>query len=90
MFQFSLSDILAATLRPSQGAVLPGDRPVTGSGSRGRHAQALAYAATRRRAAVLARGEDRGVDLAYWKAGVSPALASAASIRGELGFAPLP
>lgn len=90
MFQFSLSDLLAATVRPSQGAVLPGDRGAGASGPRGRHAQALAYAANRRRAAMLARGEDRGVDLAYWKAGVSPALVRAASIRAEFAVSPLP
>ncbi|MBE7218285.1 MAG: hypothetical protein INR64_07425 [Caulobacteraceae bacterium] len=71
-------------------AALPGDVARCETGARGRHAQALAYAATRRRAAVLAGSESRGVDLAYWKAGVPAALRRAALIRGEVAFAPLP
>ena len=69
---------------------LPGDAYVAEPGARGRHAQALAYAASRRRAAVQAHGDRRGVDRAYWQAGVPAALARAATIRGELGFARLP
>jgi hypothetical protein len=51
--------------------------------SRADHARMLSHAATRRRAAV---GEDR----AYWKACAPAAVARAAAIRGEGGFARLP
>ena len=85
--------VLSSFFTPARGALaaaLPGDAFLSEPMARGRHAQALAYAATRRRAAVQAHGDQRGVDRAYWKAGVPAALRRAASIRGELGFARLP
>ena len=85
--------VLSSFFTPSPGAfavALPGDAYVATPGARGRHAQALAYAATRRRAAVQAHGERRGVDRAYWTAGVPAALARAVGIRGEVGCARLP
>lgn len=76
--------------RTALATALPGDAYVGEPVARGRHAQALAYAASRRRAAVQAHGDQRGVDRAYWKAGVPAALARAAIIRNEFGFARLP
>lgn len=84
---------LSSFFTPARGplaAALPGDPIMVEPGARGRHAEALAYAAKRRRAAVQARTEAQGADVAYWKAGVSPALARAAMIRSEMGFARLP
>ena len=87
MFHFRQSDFALAG--DSRGAVLPGDRPRPEVGARGRHAQALAYAAQRRRAAQACSALHNGVDAIYWKAGVPAALARACAIRSE-GFAPLP
>ncbi len=89
MFHSLLSTFFTPAATPISVA-LPGDDTCVEPGARGRHATALAYAATRRRAAVLARVERRGVDLAYWKAGVPAALRRAALIRSEIAFAPLP
>ena len=55
--------LLSTFFTPARGqltAALPGDATSVEPGARGRHAHALAYAATRRRAAVLARAESRG------------------------------
>ena len=71
-------------------AALPGDVIVPEPGARASHAQALAYAARRRRAALEARERENGVDGAYWKAGVPAAIARAAALRGEARFARLP
>lgn len=89
MFHACLSSFFAP-VRTGLATALPGDAYVAEPGARGRHAQALSYAATRRRAAVQAHGERRGVDRAYWTAGVPAALARAAGIRSEQGFARLP
>ncbi len=87
MFHSSFASFFAAP-RGATHAALPGDRRVREPGPRERHAQALAYAARRRRAAqAQACG---GPDLAYWKAGVPVALARAASIRAEPCFGRLP
>ena len=55
---------------------------------RASHAQALAYAARRRRAATEASERDNGVDGAYWKAGVPAALARAAALRSGTELRP--
>lgn len=89
MFHSLLSTFFSPIRQPLAVAV-PGDAYMADPGARGRHAQALAYAARRRRAALQAGGEARGVDMAYWKAGVPAALARAASIRTAGCFAPLP
>jgi hypothetical protein len=86
MFQSAFASFFAPVRSPAQ-AALPGDRVVRDAGARGRHAQALAYAARRRRAAYAARS---GPDTLYWKAGAPAALARAAAIRAEGGFALLP
>ena len=69
---------------------LPGDVVASDPGARASHAQALAYAARRRRAAVEARERENGVDGAYWKAGVPAAIARAAALRSGPSFARLP
>jgi hypothetical protein len=69
---------------------LPGDAPVAEPGARAAHAQALAYAGRRRRAALEARERENGVDNAYWKAGVPAAIARAAALRAAPNFARLP
>jgi hypothetical protein len=89
MFHSILSSFFTPARTPLA-AALPGDVVMAEPGARGRHAQALAYAAKRRRAALEARRDARGGDSAYWMAGVTPALARAASIRAEFSFAPLP
>ncbi len=71
-------------------AALPGDLVMAEPGARASHAQALAYAARRRRAALEARERANGVDGAYWKAGVPAAIARAAALRAEPRFARLP
>ena len=70
-------------------AVLPGDDPRPEPRARQRHAQALAHAARRRRAAFASR-QSGGPDLAYWKAGAPAALARAMAIRAEPQFPRLP
>ena len=87
MFHFRSFDLVPA-IAP-RGAVLPGEPVRSDPGARGRHAQALAYAAQRRRAAQASSLLQNGVDAIYWKAGVPAALARASAIRAE-GFAPLP
>ena len=77
-------------VRSPLAAALPGDAVVVEPGARASHAQALAYAARRRRAAMEARERSNGVDGAYWKAGVPAALARAAALRAEPRFARLP
>ena len=86
VFHSTFASFFAAPRSPLQ-AALPGDRTLREPGPRERHAQALAYAARRRRAAQSGCG---GPDLAYWKAGVPVALARAASIRAEPCFGRLP
>lgn len=71
-------------------AALPGDAVIVEPGARASHAQALAYAARRRRAALEARDRESGVDTAYWKAGVPAAIARAAALRAQPSFARLP
>ena len=88
MFHSALTTFFTPTRSPLQ-AALPGDLIVSEPGARQRHAQALAYALRRRRAAVV-NGARGGPDLAYWKAGVPTALARAAAIRAEPTFARLP
>ena len=87
VFQSTLASFFTSPRSPSRTA-LPGDAFVREPGPRERHAQALAYAGRRRRAAQ-AQGCG-GPDLAYWKAGVPLALARAASIRAEPCFSRLP
>ncbi len=77
-------------VRSPLAAALPGDLIVVEPGARASHAQALAYAARRRRAALEARERENGVDGAYWKAGVPAAIARAAALRAEPHFARLP
>ncbi|CAN5274249.1 hypothetical protein BH09PSE2_BH09PSE2_00020 [soil metagenome] len=89
MFHFRTFD-LAFAGRDRSGAVLPGDALRVEPGARGRHAQALAYAAQRRRAALACRRLNNGVEAVYWKAGVPAALARASSIRLAQGLARLP
>lgn len=72
------------------GAALPGDMLRCEPGARGRHAQALAYAAQRRRAALACRTLNNGVDATYWKAGAPAALARACAIRLQQGLSRLP
>ena len=87
MLHSSLASFFTVPRAASRPA-LPGDQFVREPGPRERHAQALAYAARRRRAAqAQACG---GPDLAYWKAGVPVALARAAAIRAEPCFRRLP
>ncbi len=85
--------VFSSFFTPARGpltAALPGDTYIPEPGPRERHAQALAYAARRRRAALAARMADSGSDTLYWKAGVPAALARAASIRREPCFSRLP
>ena len=77
-------------IRSPLAAALPGDAIVIEPGARASHAQALAYAARRRRAALEARERENGVDGAYWKAGVPAAIARAAALRSAPSFARLP
>lgn len=77
-------------VRSPMAAALPGDACFADPGARASHAQALAYAARRRRAALEARDRDNGVDGAYWKAGVPAAIARAAALRSGPSFARLP
>ena len=77
-------------IRSPLAAALPGDALVVEPGSRASHAQALAYAARRRRAANEASERENGVDGAYWKAGVPAAIARAAALRNGPSFARLP
>jgi hypothetical protein len=89
MFHFRQPHTAPTGCVPS-GGVLPGD-PKRGAGdARGRHAQALAYAAQRRRAAQACRVREDGVDAAYWKAGAPAALARARDIRLRQGLSRLP
>ena len=99
MFHFRTFDVAhtPTALAPSGqicagglGAVVPGEALKPEIGARGRHAQALAYAAQRRRASQASRRLGNGVDATYWKAGVPAALARAASIRTTQGLARLP
>ena len=89
MFHFRSFD-LAFACRDVAGPALPGDALRAKPTARGRHAQALAYAAQRRRAALACRRLDNGVDAAYWKAGAPAALARASTIRLVQGLARLP
>ncbi len=89
MFHFRTFDVAFAG-RDRSGPVLPGDALRSEPGGRGRHAQALAYAAQRRRASLACRRLNNGVDAIYWKAGAPAALARAASIRLAEELAPLP
>jgi hypothetical protein len=92
MFHFRSQDIVViGALRGARLAqpALPGE-PRQDGGGRGRHAQALAYAAQRRRAAQACRRLNNGVDAAYWKAGAPAALARALTIRLDEGLARLP
>ena len=85
--------LLSTFFTPSRGPfslALPGDAYLPQPGPRERHAQALAYAARRRRAALAASMTDSGPDTVYWKAGVPAALARAASIRRDPCFSRLP
>ena len=66
---------------------LPGDIPTAEPRMRALHANTLAHAARRRRAAAAA---GRNADGLYWRAGVPSALAKAASLRQEPRFARLP
>ena len=77
-------------IRSPLSAALPGDPIVVEPGARASHAQALAYAARRRRAALEACERENGVDGAYWKAGVPAAIARAAALRSGPSFARLP
>ncbi len=86
MFHAAFTSFFTPVRRPLS-AALPGDAPSYEPGARARHAQALAYAAQRRRAALACQG---GPDTAYWKAGVPAALARAQALRAEPLFARLP
>ena len=77
-------------VRSPLAAALPGDVVFAEPGPRASHAQALAYAARRRRAALEASERENGVDGAYWKAGVPAAIARAAALRSAPTFARLP
>ena len=89
MFQPAFAAFFTPARRPIH-AALPGDALVAEPGARAHHAQALAYAARRRRAALEARERENGVDTAYWKAGVPAAIARASALRAEPRFARLP
>ena len=89
MFHFRTSDF-APVVSGRAGAVLPGDVLAPEQTPRARHAQALAYAAQRRRAAQACRVLNNGVDAIYWKAGAPAALARASTIRMGQGLARLP
>ena len=65
--------------------VPPVSVPVSRGYSRADHARMMAHAA-RRRSAAAAPGQDAG----YWKACAPAAIAKAAAIRAEGGFARLP
>ncbi len=93
MFHFRSFDVAlapAALGGAPLGVALPGDRIRPEPAARGRHAQALAYAAQRRRASQASRTLENGVDATYWKAGVPAALARASAIRLSQGLARLP
>lgn len=87
MFHAAFTSFFTPARRPLS-AALPGDAYVAEPGSRARHAQALAYAAQRRRAALACQGG--GPDGAYWKAGVPAAIARAQALRAQPCFAKLP
>ena len=63
--------------------IAPQPTPTARRGGRADHARMMAHAAKRRRSAF-------GQDASYWKACAPAAIAKAASIRSEGGFARLP
>ena len=90
MFHFRTFDMAISPAASGYGAALPGDEIRLEPRARGRHAQALAYAAQRRRASQASRQLENGVDATYWKAGAPAALARAITIRTTQGLARLP
>ena len=88
MFQSAFASFFTPARSPLS-AALPGDVFIPELGPRARHAQALAYAAQRRRAALACQGGS-GADGAYWKAGVPAAIARAQALRAGPCFARLP
>ena len=85
MFQWIRTSPLAFTGQDRPAPAVTPFAPVEPQPSRrAAHAQALAYAAARRR-----RGME-GADAAYWRAMAPLALARARAIRSEAAFQPLP
>lgn len=82
MIHFKPASFLRALTPVSAPPVMAPARPAHG---RADHARMMAYAARRRSAASMP-GEDRG----YWKTCAPAAVAKAAAMRCEGGFARLP